>query len=129
MGYESRLYIISKRRDSDFGEVIAMMDMCKMNNDFFYDLFTHPIDFRAYHDDGNTLIDEDNYGDICSYAYLQDVLEWLKSYYKEQKKLHDKYNMYRRIRPLYKLLKSFDNPQWVDKEGDKYNIIVLHYGY
>lgn len=128
MGYESRLYIISKREDSNLGLVVATMDMCKLDEGDFYDLFTYPIDFNVFND-GGELIEEDAYGDICSYAYLKDFLDWLEPFYKKEKRLHGKYGMYRRIRPLYKLLKSFDNPQWVDKEGDKYNIIVLHYGY
>ena len=133
MGYESRLYIISKRKDSNYGEVIAMINMCKMSNSDFFDLFVYPIDFDAYHDDGNTLINEDGYRDICSYAYLKDVLEWLEPYYKEQKERYGKKRMYRRIRPLYKFLKSFDNEQWIsgDKVANdfKYDILVLHYGY
>lgn len=127
MGYESRVYIISKCKISEYSEVVAMIDLGKLDNSDFYDLFTCPIDFRAYHDDGNTLIREDRYGDLCSYAYLHDVLEWLKPYYKEQKKIYNgKYRMYRRLRPLYELLKSFDNPQWVNQSND---ILILHYGY
>ena len=126
MGYESRLYIISKRKESNFGDVVAMMDMCKMGDNDFFDLFTYPIDFDAYHDDGNTPIKEDSYGNICSYAYLKDVLEWLEPYYKRLKRADGKYGVYRRIRPLYKFLKSFNNPQWVNNNND---ILVLHYGY
>ena len=100
----------------------------KLDEGDFYDLFTYPIDFNVFND-GGELIEEDAYGDICSYAYLKDFLDWLEPFYKKEKRINGKYGMYRRIRPLYKLLKSFDNPQWVDKEGDKYNIIVLHYGY
>ena len=127
MGYESRVYIISKYKDTDYGEVVAMMELCKMYNREFYDLFTHPIDFSAYYDDGNTKIFEDKCSDVCCYAYLKDVLAWLEPYYKEQKKIYDgKYRMYKRLRPFYKLLKSFDNPQWVNQSDD---ILILHYGY
>ena len=127
MGYESRVYIISKCKNSEYGEVVAMIDLGKLDISDFYDLFTCPIDFRAYHDDWNTLIREDRCGDLCSYAYLHNVLEWLESYYKEQKKIYGgKYRMYKRLRPFYKLLKSFDNPQWINSSND---ILVLHYGY
>ena len=129
MGYESRVYIISKLKDSDFGEVIAMIDLCKIAENDFYDLFTNPIDFTAFLDNGDTekLIEEDKYGDICSYAYLKDVLDWLEPYYKKEKEIYGgKYRMYRRLRPFYKLLKSFDNPQWVTNSND---ILILHYGY
>lgn len=127
MGYESKVYIISKYKDTDYGEVVAMMELCRMCNKEFYSLFTHPIDFSAFLDDGNTKIFEDKCGDICCYAYLKDVLEWLEPYYKEQKRIYDgKYRMYRRLRPFYKLLKSFDNPQWVNQSND---ILILHYGH
>ena len=122
MGYESRLYIIEKDKDSNFGEVIATINMCKMNDNKFKNLFTRPIDFLAFHDDGNTRIDKDTYDEICTYAYLEEVLDWLEPYYKSEKATYGTYNMYRRLRPLYKLLKSFNNSNWRD-------IIVLHYGY
>ena len=129
MGYESRVYIISKYKDTDYGEVVAMIDLCRMAENNFYDLFTYPIDFTAFLNDGDTEkpIEEDRYGDLCSYAYLHDVLEWLEPYYKEQKEIYGgKYRMYRRLRPFYKLLKSFDNPQWVNSSND---MLILHYGH
>ena len=141
MGYESKIYIIEKRRNSDYGSVVAMMDLCKFDYDSgFHDLFVHPIDFDAYYDDGNTLIKEDRYNTLCHYAYLEDVMKWLKPYYKEKKRQYGKHGMYRRLRPMYNLLKSYNNGQWITnklknpkknilKEENYYDILVLHYGY
>ena len=114
MSYESKVFVIGKYKQSDFGEVIATFRCSCMGQDEWYNLFTKPIDFTAYHEDGNTEIKEDKYGDICKYANLKTVIQWLENHT----------DNYRRAESLLALLKSFDNEKWNDRE-----ILVLHYGY
>ena len=123
MGYESKVYIINRNRVSKYGEIIAMFNCGGMGQDF-KDLFQIEIDFRAYHEDGNTLIKLDDYGYVCKYAYIDDVQEWLKHKIKEEERMIG--NCYRRLKPLYKLLKAFNNKHW-NYNGNE--MLVLHYGY
>ena len=123
MGYESRVYIINRNRVSKYGEIIAMFNCRYMGQDF-KDLFQTEIDFRAYHEDGNTQIKLDDYGYVCKYAYAEDVQEWLKHKIKEEKRTVG--GCYRRLKPLYKLLKTFNNKHWNYSDNE---MLVLHYGY
>ena len=116
MGYESRVYVISKNKRSDYGEKIAVFNCSKMGDNGWRNLFTKPIDFTSYHEDGDTPIAEDDYGEICKYTDLKTVIQWLE----------DHTNGYRRAETLLDLLKSFDNEKWINNDWE---ILILHYGY
>lgn len=126
MGYESKVYIISKRKDSDFGEVIAMFDCCCMKHGFT-DLFRTPINFTCYQYDGNTKIEKDGYGEICKYTDIHEVIQWLKHEIEYEKE--STCAIYRRLKPLYELLKAFDNNDWMGVYNNVFEMLVLHYGY
>ena len=129
MGYKSRVYIISKNKNSDFGEVIAMYDCSCMSNGFT-SLFDKPIDFRIYNDNDKIII-KDKYGEICKYTDIHEVIQWLKHEMKYQRENIGA--VYRRLNPLYRLLKAFDNNAWIYKSTGVYNndfeMLVIHYGY
>ena len=142
MAYECKLYIVEKRRDSNYASTIATFDLgSAMDNFGFFEPFKYEVDFEFFGDDGNEPIRKDMYGKL-SYAYLEDVIAVLKPYYKEQKKLYGKYRFCRRLTPLYGLLKGFYNRQWItdltsDKnknwfkkdKSDYYDMLVVCYGY
>ena len=130
MGYDSRIYIVEKSRyavpmnvvidGEDYGEriwgqVIASMElgvyptvsnlMCSKPETDMY-IFAH---------DGNTMIVEDRYGKVMTECSVEELLEVV------QKDI-DQGEDYRRIFPLYGLLKGFNTNQWD-------NLRVLHYGH
>ena len=121
MGYESKIYIVEKTsckfmsEDKFFAEVIAMFDLCKMGSSSgFHDLFNKTTDCYFYADDGDTQVLEDRYGDTLKECNIKELKEWLK---KEVKN-----NNYRRLKPFYNLVKSFNKKDWK-------NLAILHYGY
>ncbi len=116
MGYESRLYIVKKCDAINYAEVIARFDCSKMDSKSWIELFNKPFDCKMYMEDGNTLIEEDNYGDKLKSAEFPTVIEWLE---KEVEK-----SDYRRLKPLLSLLKGFDLSQWGDGEME-----IVHFGY
>lgn len=118
MGYESKIYITRKSEYSDWHEVIATFDLCKMGWDkidglSFRDLFTEPVG-TMYADDGDTEIRQDIYGDAVEGAPINKVIHWMYKWLKV--------NDYYRARVFYTLLKS------IAKElgGDLW---CYHYGY
>lgn len=78
--------------------------------------FNKPLESKMYVEDGNTLIEEDCYGEKLTTADFPTVIAWLE---KEVKK-----DDYRRLKPLLSLLKGFDLSQWQDGE-----LQIVHYGY
>lgn len=117
MGYESRLYIVKKCDAINYAEVIARYDCSNMGYDNGWrELFNKPFDCKMYMEDGNTLIEEDCYGDKLQSADFPTVIEWLE---KEVEKRD-----YRRLKPLLSLLKGFDLSQCRDGEME-----IVHYGY
>lgn len=109
MGYESRLYIVKENKTVNYAEVIARFDCSKMRcNNGWRELFKKPLESKMYADDGNTLIEEDNYGEKLKSAEFQSVIAWIE---KEVQK-----SDYRRLKPLLSLLKGFDLTQWPDGE-------------
>lgn len=113
MGYNSRVYIVNKMENSTLGEVIARYE-CRGMADGFCELFTVPVDFDIYAEDGNTVIKTDCYGKSVKYAKFPEVIEWLE---RESEK-----EDYRRLKPLIGLLKGFDAEQWND-------LLIVHYGH
>ena len=119
MGYESRLYIVEKSSTSVFdnekrwGEVIAMINMCKMGKDFVTAICNYPpTDCYIYN--GDEKITEDCYGDPLLEIPVTDMISILE-------KLAEKED-YRRLKPAIGLLKGFVLREWD-------NLVVLHYGY
>ena len=112
MGYESRLYIADYHKKTDFIEIIASFDLCKMGCDF-PQLFTTPITSKVWLG-GENLEIEDMYGEVVKYADLEDVATYLETYCRDMK--------YRRIEPCIALLRGFDKSEWEDLK-------VLHYGH
>ena len=121
MGYESKIYIVNKsnsRIGNDtklYAQVVVMFDLCKMGcSNGFHKLFDKETDCYFYADNGDTQVLEDRYGDTIKECNIEDLKEWLK----EQVKKSD----YRRIKPFYNLVKSFNKKDWQ-------NLAILHYGY
>lgn len=118
MGYESKIYITRKSKYSDWNEVIATFDLCKMgwdiiNGKTFRGLFTEPVG-TMYADDGNTEIHEDCYGDAVEGAPIHDVINWISKWVYA--------NDYGRARVFLNLLESME----AEIDGDLY---CYHYGY
>ena len=124
MGYESRLFVVEKKPGFDekkpfWGEVIAIFDL-RVCTPISSVLRNKPeTDCYIYSDDGNTQILEDRYGKPLTEASLDDVIKLL-----EEKELNQEGLIYRRIEPLYAMLKSFkeNEHQWRELK-------VLHFGY
>lgn len=118
MGYESKLYVIQKydcvkQNDKIFAEVIAMFDLCKVND---IDFSKYPAtDCYIYDVDGNTKITEDMYGEPLKELTISDaIIEIERAMTKGQ---------YRRWNPILGLLKGFNEDEWDN------GLSVLHYGY
>lgn len=111
-----KIYIVEKCRSRSDCDIIATFD-CSCISDIcdFESLFENPVDF--YMD-----IDYDN---KLYYAYLQDVVHFLKEVIRDKEKMFGKGNIYRRLKPLYKLAKSFNNKRWI---SDKIKNHERYYG-
>ena len=123
MGYESRVYVIEESPyrgvgELPWGDVIAMFDLCKMNYDLYYgksfpSLFNKERTCEFYADDGNTLITEDYYGEEVKKADSEEVIKWLKAYFKNG-------NEWYRAKAFYATLLS------LEKEDVAYSL--YHFG-
>ena len=123
MGYESKIYVVQeyepfKEGIKPYGEVIAMFDLCKMGWDIYYrksfrDLFNQERTCDFYSDDGNTVIEEDCYGDEIQKADPKEVIKWLRAFIKDSD--------YWRANLFYKFLLE------MEKSGNGYSL--YHYGY
>ena len=118
MGYESKIYVTRKSEYSDWNEVIATFDLCKMGYDLidgkpFRQLFNEPLGC-LYGDDGNTKLCEDCYGDAIEGAPIENVADWIGKWLKV--------NDYWRARVFHKLL----NELIKDCDGELW---CYHYGY
>lgn len=80
------------------------------------ELFNKPLGSKMYAEDGNTVIEEDCYGEKVKYSEFEPVIEWLEE---EMKR-----SGYRRLKPLLSLLKGFDLQEWKDGE-----MLIVHFGY
>ena len=123
MGYESRIYVVVPYRQIYpdgtkliWAEKIATMDLGKMGyEDGWFALFQKDIEYKLFAEDGDTEFDTDFYGDHLRSCPIDKVIEWLEKVME--------HNDYRRLRPLYGLLKGFDLDQWKEKPE------VVHFGY
>ena len=114
MGYKSRLYIIEKSNNINYGEKIAMFNLSCMHDNEFRNLFNKEIDFDFYAENGNDLLKTDCYGDILKYTDITTVINYIEKISKNSD--------YRRLKPLLSLLKGFNLIQWR-------NLYIVHYGY
>lgn len=119
MGYESKIYVVSKSgisfgEEKEYAEVIAVFYASKYIE--LAAVFKKVTDCYIYADDGDTMILEDRYGDELKEAPLSDVISFLEGEL-------ERGETYRRIKPLLALLKSFDTSVWGK------NLVCLHYGY
>lgn len=122
MGYESRI-IVAVRNEWSNGYVwfqkLGEMRLSKCG--CFPEIFTTEIESDIYGDgfkknsDEEYKLTEDCYGDICKYAPIQTVIDWLE---KAEATEH-----YRRFTPAIAMLKAYAMEKW---EGD---LVVIHYGY
>ena len=123
MGYESRI-IVAERCEWNNGCVwfakLGEMWMSKCGYEFPR-IFTTEIESDIYGDgfkensNEEYELTEDCYGDICKYAPIQTVIDWLE---KAEAKEH-----YRRFTPAIAMLKAYAMEKW---EGE---LVVIHYGY
>ena len=116
MGYESKLYICKRIKIGDgpcYNEVLAAMNMSKMDSDFVR-LFDKKLDGDFFGMDGamsrfDKRDDEDepklvdNYGDELKYTSLDDVMKWCDEYIDNTDEFP-----YWRIAVLQEMLASFD---------------------
>lgn len=124
MGYETKLYVVSKLskfpdEEMGYAQVIAMFNMSKC---YFLSnvLRDEPkTDCYFYADDGNTCVLEDRYGEPLKETTVEKVVELL-----EDAIAHGE--DYRRIFPLLSALKTIEEQQ---KNGWWKDIAILHYGY
>lgn len=123
MGYESRIYVITKTRvngfktEKKYAQIIAMFDMGKFPALADIMINQPETDSFIYADDGNTQILEDKYGDKLTEATPQIVVDVL------EKQLNNG-DTYRRIYPLLATLKAV-----IEHQKNFPDIAVLHYGY
>lgn len=130
MGYDSRIYIVEKSRyaapmnvvidGEDYGEriwgqVIASMELGVYPTVSNLMCAKPETDMYIYGSDGSTMIVEDCYGKVMTECSIEELLE-------EVQKDIDRGEDYRRVFPLYGLLKGFNTKQWD-------NLRVLHYGH
>lgn len=80
----------------------------------FTDIFTEEKDFSIYADDGNTEINEDEYGAPLRICGVEKLTAWLA----EEIKTDD----YRRLKPLLAFLQALNPDEWDE-------LIAVHYGY
>jgi len=124
MGYESRLYVVSKSGLRDGGsnlfwaEKIAEFNLCKVDNDVLLGIESlgKPTDcFITYDEDGNP-DNTDKYGKVMTEISLDDMVNILEDAIDDSD--------YRRYPPCLAMLKAFQsqNMYWDD-------LVVLHYGY
>ena len=119
MGYESKLYVVEKsprglnEDGMRYGQIIAMIDMCKLGSDFIDMLSNYPpTDCYIYIEDEETV--EDKYGDPLIEIPVQDMINILDELSQKED--------YRRFAPAIGLLGGFNSKDWGD-------LVVLHYGY
>lgn len=134
MGCESKLYICKRTKIGEelcYNEVLAAMNMSKMDSDFVR-LFNTKLDGDFFGMDGamsrfDQQGDEDepklvdNYGDELKYTSLDRVLGWCDEYMDNADEFP-----YWRIAVLQEMLGSFYN---LFKPISDEQLIVVHYGY
>ena len=120
MGYESKLYVVEKssrivEEGKRYGQIIAMIDMCKLGDSFIRVLNEYSAtDCYIYADGNDEPTFEDKYGDPLVEIPLADMIDILDELSQETD--------YRRFAPAIALLGGFNLDEWGD-------LVVLHYGY
>ena len=120
MSREIRLYIVNKvesgleQPEKGYAEVLAMYDMrnfCELDS-----IFRRETDSFIYADGSETKVFTDGYDEALREASIDEVIEFFDNYMDE--------GSYRRIPPLYAMLKMFSEnaSEWGD-------LAVLCYGY
>ena len=124
MGYESKVYVVQEYAPFaagrlGYGDKIAMVDLCKMGYDTyngkrFPDLFSEERTCDIYMDDGETIIEEDCYGQPIQKAPDNlAVIRWLEA--------SRKGGTWYRAEVLLSILKR------LEKDNVEYSL--YHYGY
>ena len=135
MGYESKIVIAERSENKTpngktlvWGNEIARFDLSKMgwdevNGKSFPALFTHEIDFDIYINPEqydkimpDNYFREDMYGDICKWASVDTVIDWLEA--------SGVANTYRRAKLFLGFLRVLR-----DQRKDYGQLCVVHYGY
>ena len=130
MGYDSKIYIVEKSRyntpmnvvidEEDFGERVWCQVLASMELGV-YPAISNFMNAQPetngyiFADDGNTMVVTDRYGDIMKECSIDELLKVV------QKEMDDEVD-YRRLSPLYYLLKGYNVDEWD-------NLRVLHYGH
>ena len=121
MGYESKLYVVEKSslpamtNGKKFGQIVAMIDMCSLGDDFLRVLNEYPsTDCYIYADSYDEPTVEDRYGHELVEIPIKDMIDILDELSQETD--------YRRFAPAIGLLGGFNLDEWGD-------LVVLHYGY
>ena len=123
MAYESRIYIVEVTRKTDkqkqmfgeneYAEKIAIFNLCCMGYDNGWrELFTKPVDFQLFAENGDDPLTKDLYGEPLKYADFDTVIRWLEAGGESD---------YRRTAPFLALLKGFERSKWQD-------LCVVHFG-
>lgn len=135
MGYESKIVVVERitceypnGKSFVIGDEIARFDLCKMGYEkvsgkVFWKVFTTPIDFDIYLNTEQPEKDYDPeywrtdcYGDHCTWATVDDVIDWL-----EQSESAKTYRRAKLFLDFCKALKA--------QESDYKQICLVHYGY
>lgn len=123
MGYDSRVYVVSRQENKErgYGQIVAMFDCAVMGyGSGWTDLFKEVVKYDVYIENGDMPTREDMYGDLLKEASIESVINWLDG---EIKRLERNGDYYRRLPPLLALLKGFNIDDW------KNGLYVVHYGY
>lgn len=127
MSYESKIYICHKSPYVDeilnpgkyWAQIVAMMDVCAYESVSSI-LRKKPVSKSFFFsDDGSTMVETDKYGEPLTECSVNELLEILQT---EMDKGED----YRRLFPLYAMVKTF-----AEQNESMWNgrLTVLHYGY
>lgn len=84
MGYERKLYVVSEWETSHSADVIATIDLSKVDYDTFRGLFRHNAAYPIYliEPDEEIKVTEDKYGEHIKSEYPDEVLKALTKDYK-----------------------------------------------
>ena len=127
MSYESKIYICHKgcyedtvvRPGKYWAQVVAMLDLCAYES-VSTALRQKPVtNAYFYADDGSTIVETDEYDQPLTECSVNELLEILQAEI-------DKGEDYRRLFPLYAMVKTFaeqNDSMWCGR------LTVLHYGY
>ena len=115
MGYESRIYIVRKTEagmfytDMKYGQIIARFDLGKVG---YIPCFQKDSEYYIY--EGNEAIKKDLYGDTLKQCSLEDIVAWVNSLKRDEKKYELPIKAY-----ITALLKCYDSE----------DLVAIHYGY